>query len=686
MCLNFFSPVYGSEESDLLLSEVSRVHVTMHRQIEELCAPDATHVVVLGVTGSGKSTFIHALAGKNLIVKKGTSRFHIDPDRLLPGFSIGHGVASSTTVPVCWCDRDNNIVYWDCPGFLDSRGAAQDIINAFATDIIFSLSERIKVLLVLGAQELDLRATEMKSRLQKIQRLIPQREELESCVHLVLSQTQSNPDFPYTDVLSGMAHEIDDPLLHFLVSHPSLVFEFPKPTQVGPYRLFQKRRQVIQSLLGGDPLRIHHNIDLESHIKIHLFQMMKKMGDVKIMIHRLSSLLQDKYRGEALEPLQNWHDRIDHVLRGSSEHTPSQLSLGFSSVLGDCVPEHLMTEPMKELLLKIGLNQQFFVFLGRVSQQGGWDATDIPNLFELMRPFLHNMQKEIETLIEQKQYILEQQEALERTKRLLEEERLNRKKQQHEQIERLKGVEAEAQSRISGLVLEMQRAKEIATAQNRNILRLQQSSASSRTSFSSDKERLEGQVRDSQTQLRQLADQMHVLQEHLKQIEVERKSIARQNQGQEEILQSQRTELLRDNALLSTTIRDLETAINGNVTRVRQIQEEADRERQRQATEARRNRQTEGEHTVENCYQCGNSDILVQGMRRNDGDTMEVHTCQRCDAKLHYNHSFSDSCTLNRAGTPGHSYVSGLRVDYSKVYHVTNSSGGAAKAWIPLTF
>ena len=80
--------------------------------------------------------------------------------------------------------------------------------------------------------------------------------------------------------------------------------------------------------------------------------------------------------------------------------------------------------------------------------------------------------------------------------------------------------------------------------------------------------------------------------------------------------------------------------------------------------------ETEGGHTVNNCYECGNSNILVQGMRRPDGDTCEIHTCQRCDAKLHYNHSFSDQCTLNTAGTSGHRYVSGIRVDYSKLYRV----------------
>ncbi len=84
-----------------------------------------TRVLVLGTTGSGKSLLVHALAGKNLIVSHTETGdgFKIDVENgLLPGFKVGHGISSATDITVSWYDQHSNLVYWDCPGFLDSRG------------------------------------------------------------------------------------------------------------------------------------------------------------------------------------------------------------------------------------------------------------------------------------------------------------------------------------------------------------------------------------------------------------------------------------------------------------------------------------------------------------------------------------------------------------------------------------
>jgi len=42
----------------------------------------------------------------------------------------------------------SKIVYWDCPGFEDTKGVEQDIANGFFIKEIFDNSERVKILLV----------------------------------------------------------------------------------------------------------------------------------------------------------------------------------------------------------------------------------------------------------------------------------------------------------------------------------------------------------------------------------------------------------------------------------------------------------------------------------------------------------------------------------------------------------
>ena len=52
-----------------------------------------------------------------------------------------------TTVPNKWHDAENNITYWDCPGFEDNRGPAQDIANAFFIKNLFTIP-KLKIMLV----------------------------------------------------------------------------------------------------------------------------------------------------------------------------------------------------------------------------------------------------------------------------------------------------------------------------------------------------------------------------------------------------------------------------------------------------------------------------------------------------------------------------------------------------------
>ena len=121
-------------------------------------------------------------------------------------------------------------------------------------------------------------------------------------------------------------------------------------------------------------------------------------------------------------------------------------------------------------------------------------------------------------------------------------------------------------------------------------------------------------------------------------------------------------------AIRAQEAKDQELARQRERARQEQVQRAwAQQEAERQQ---RKNLTTEGDHTVRKCSSCGHSQILVEGMYRDNRDTMEVHTCQRCNDKLHYNHTSFVGCTMNRNGTDGHRFVSGIRVDYSKMYNV----------------
>ena len=113
-------------------------------------------MIILGNTGSGKSTLGNYIAGIPLIAKKkkyGKYYFIDVLDNDLKAFEIGHGTESQTTLPNKWVDS-NGITYWDCPGFVDTKGFEQNIINAFYIKWIFDSSKEVKIVIVVPESDI----------------------------------------------------------------------------------------------------------------------------------------------------------------------------------------------------------------------------------------------------------------------------------------------------------------------------------------------------------------------------------------------------------------------------------------------------------------------------------------------------------------------------------------------------
>jgi energy-coupling factor transporter ATP-binding protein EcfA2 len=107
-------------------------------------------VLVLGNTGSGKSTFINYLAGQTMheVTKEEFLEPVIETDN--PIMAVGHNSFKSLTDhPQLYSDSSTGLTYCDCPGFLDSRGPEFDIPNAFAIKTIVEKAHAVKAVIVL---------------------------------------------------------------------------------------------------------------------------------------------------------------------------------------------------------------------------------------------------------------------------------------------------------------------------------------------------------------------------------------------------------------------------------------------------------------------------------------------------------------------------------------------------------
>lgn len=145
---------------------IKTVNEKVKGDLKELEKLDVKEVVItLGMTGEGKSTLLNFLAGKSFQAIKTAGQWKLEiltGENYLDGITPGHTVNSTTSEPAYWYDTDNKRVYYDCPGFADTRvgenasaeikeiiNATHNIKNAYSIEKLFNaFQENVKILLV----------------------------------------------------------------------------------------------------------------------------------------------------------------------------------------------------------------------------------------------------------------------------------------------------------------------------------------------------------------------------------------------------------------------------------------------------------------------------------------------------------------------------------------------------------
>ncbi|XP_047144942.1 uncharacterized protein LOC105846304 [Hydra vulgaris] len=121
------------------------------------------HVLVIGPTGSGKSTVIDHLIGTALEcvrVGRNGAQTEIRVMQVVDYCASGTGssavaeignnpISSQTNSITPYCNIKNSITYWDFPGFFDSRGELKKMQHAFLTQSFSKVVPKFKILLVI---------------------------------------------------------------------------------------------------------------------------------------------------------------------------------------------------------------------------------------------------------------------------------------------------------------------------------------------------------------------------------------------------------------------------------------------------------------------------------------------------------------------------------------------------------
>lgn len=196
---------------------------------------DQEVILVLGNTGSGKSTLINYLNDHQGIAKKQqyTNNFIIDYAK--PITKIGHDMVSETYKPNR-CEIQKQI-FWDCPGFEDTRGPTTEMINSYAIDQIGNHVKYAKVLAVIEENAfIDQKGNFFRDMIFKMSKILPTTKNFVD--NVVFCFTKTGEIIDYKKALLQISKEQnnltkDQRIFIQDIAHNERFALFPKPIKEG---------------------------------------------------------------------------------------------------------------------------------------------------------------------------------------------------------------------------------------------------------------------------------------------------------------------------------------------------------------------------------------------------------------------------------------------------------------------
>lgn len=312
-----------------LIIDIRQVDLSLRSMLEK--TSDYTRVILLGSTGVSKSTISNAIVGNPLQIQKDDcGDIYLVAER--SQFEMGPSMVSKTTVPNIYVDHKNKIVICDAPGFDDTRGTAQDIINSFSIDQLFKSPCKIKTLFVFAKEQIDGagKGLDLTKNIERLYSIFPNEYELNSSLGIIVSRGDGRPlDSYMKSFMNENPNKACQKFCQFYLQHiDDRVFEFPlaESVNVGKQYIF-KDHQKLMNFLSNSPVKNPtHMVVLGEKAKYDVIRIFQSVGKIEDSVKDLFNQIEKIYITERpeLEELEDIKNRYEIILRNIDQiETPT---------------------------------------------------------------------------------------------------------------------------------------------------------------------------------------------------------------------------------------------------------------------------------------------------------------------------------------------------------------------------
>jgi len=156
-------------------------------------------IIILGPTGSGKTTLVQYLNGEELI------NLYIDYAWVIEKKSsftkgensdIGQRTKSKTIIPTAYSPNGKNFSYIDNPGFFDNRGIMAEIANSYLMKYALSEVKNLKFLLIISVKDVHEKGLQLHDSIKSISNFLGLSEinkikNIENSIGLIITKVEN---------------------------------------------------------------------------------------------------------------------------------------------------------------------------------------------------------------------------------------------------------------------------------------------------------------------------------------------------------------------------------------------------------------------------------------------------------------------------------------------------------------